>query len=306
MPRPWMAVVLAGVLWAALPARASAAERLQAVASFSILADMVATVGGDRVAVSALVGPGADAHVFQPAPADAAKVARAKVMFVNGLGYEGWLARLIEASGSTAAVVTLSDGITPLARADQAQTTAAAEQGHDTDPHAWQNVANAIVYSTAIANGLCAADPDGCSIYQANAQVYGAELTALDAEIQRAIAALPADRRTIITSHDAFGYFASRYGITFLAPEGVSTEAEASAADVARLIVQLRTAKASALFVENITDKRLIEQIARDTGIKIGGTLYSDALSDANGPAATYIGMMRHNLSELTKALAGK
>jgi zinc/manganese transport system substrate-binding protein len=289
------------------------AEKLKVVATFSILGDMTARIGGDRIELTTLVGPGGDAHVFEPKPRHAEAVGHAKLMIVNGLGFEGWLDRLVEASGSKAKIVVATRGIETIGMEgqhdDSAGDTAGAHAGDDhddgaIDPHAWQSVKNAIRYVTTIARALCEADVTNCETYQANGEAYRAELKALDAEIRQSIEALPKDRRTVITSHDAFGYFAEAYGLTFLAPEGVSTESEASAADVARLIEQIKARKASALFVESISDPRLIEQIARDSGVKAGGTLYSDALSDAEGPAATYIDMMRSNVRTLVGALA--
>ena len=301
-----------------------AGEKLKVVASFSILGDMTARVGGDNIDLTTLVGPGGDAHVFEPRPTDAETVSKAQLMIVNGLGFEGWLDRLVEASGSKAKIVVATGGVEttkpgkgpgPEDEAKHDDHTEDetkdehAEDGHghgDLDPHAWQSAKNAIHYVSNIARALCDADKANCETYKANGAAYTLELEALDSEIRQMIDALPKDRRTVITGHDAFGYFARAYGVTFLAPEGVSTESEASAADVAKLITQIQESKASALFVESISDPRLIEQIAKDTGVKIGGTLYSDALSEADGPAATYAGMMRYNAKTLTEALAAR
>lgn len=300
---------------ALLPMSAFAQDKLPVVASFSILGDMVAEVGGDRVAVSTLVGPDGDAHVYEPTPADAQTVAAASVVFVNGLAFEGWLDRLIEASEYKGPVVVATTGVTALEMAEEhhegeeAHTEGEAEaEGHDhdhggTDPHAWQSLANARLYVANIAAGLTAADPEGAETYKANATAYLAEIDAAEAEIIAAIAALPADRRSVVTSHDAFGYFAAAYGMTFHAPEGLSTEAEPSAADIATLITQMKAEAIPAVFMENITDSRLVEQITAETGAKVGGTLFSDALSGPDGPAATYLGMMRHNVATLTAAL---
>ena len=317
-------LLLASAAALALAAPAFAQEKLKVIATFSILGDIAANVGGDRVEVTTLVGPDGDAHVFQPAPADAQAVAGAQVIVANGLGFEGWMDRLIEASGTQAALITAADGVTPIAfgEEDHAEEEGhdhaegeehdhakeeAGHEGHDHgafDPHAWQSVTNVALYVGNIERGLAAADPAGAETYAANAAAYLAELDALDAEIRAAVAALPDDRRTVVTSHDAFGYFAADYGLTFVAPQGVSTEAEASAQDVAALITQIREAGIAAVFVENIADRRLLDQIAAETGAAIGGTLYSDALSAADGPAATYLDMMRHNLGQLTGALS--
>lgn len=300
-----LASVLAGI---ALTFPAAAAD-LKVVASFSIIGDMARNVGGDRIALTTLVGPDGDAHVYEPKPADAGALAGADVVLVNGLHFEGFLQRLVEASGTKATVAELTKGVTPLEISEEAHGhDAGGHAGHDhgdTDPHAFQSVANAKIYVQNIADAFCAADAAGCDAYRTNAQAYTVKLDALEAEVKATIAAIPADKRIVITSHDAFGYFESAYGLNFLAPEGISTESEASAADVAKLIDQVRHDKASAIFVENITNQRLIEQIARETGVRIGGTLYSDALSGPDGPAATYIDMMLSNVRTIRGAILG-
>jgi zinc/manganese transport system substrate-binding protein len=281
-----------------IAASARAQDRLKVIASFSILGDLVKNVGGDRVEVATLVGPNGNAHVYAPSPGDAKKVADAKLVFVNGLGFEGWLERLVKASGTKAPIVIATKGIKPLERAG--------EHDHDhgrADPHAWQSVANAKIYVANIRDALIAADPAGKDAYFANAAAYLAKLDALEREVREVIAKIPADRRRVITSHNAFGYFQNAYGVNFIAPQGVSTEAEASAKDVAAIIAQIKKQKAAAVFVENVTDPRLVEQIARETGAKVGGTLYSDALTDDKGDATTYIDLIRHNLRQLASAL---
>ncbi|HKS19186.1 MAG TPA: zinc ABC transporter substrate-binding protein [Bradyrhizobium sp.] len=272
------------------PARAQ--ERLEAVASFSILADWVRNVGGDRVDVTTLVGPNSDAHVYTPAPADAKKIADAKLVIVNGFGLEGWLPRLVRSAGSKAAVVTATGGIAPLKR------------GSDADPHAWQSVANAKIYVANIRAALTAADAADAETFKANADAYLAKLDALDREVREAVSKIPEGRRKVISTHNAFGYFAAAYGIEFIAPLGVSTESEASARDIAGIITQIKTAKIPAVFLENISDPRLIQRISAETGARVGGTLYSDSLTDEKGDAPTYIAMVRHNIKALTRALA--
>lgn len=279
-----------------LHAPAVAQEKLKVVATFSILADFVKNVGGDRVAVSALVGPNSDAHVYQPSPGDAKTLADAKVVIANGLGFEGWINRLVKASGTKAPMIVATRGIKPRKAAD--------DHGHgDADPHAWQSAANAKLYVANIRDALAAADPAAKDVYEANAAAYAAKLDALDAEVKAAVEKIPADRRRIITTHDAFGYFAAAYGVTFVAPQGVSTEAEVSAKDVARIITQIRKQKIPAVFLENVTDRRLLERIGAESGARIGGTLYSDALTDEKGAAPTYLDMMRHNVKQLAAAL---
>ena len=298
MKRSNMLAATAGVLAALLfAASASAQEKLKVVATFSIVGDLVKNVGGDRVEITTLVGPGADAHVYSPAPADAKKVASAEVVFVNGLGYEGWMSRLARAAGSNAVVVVTTRGI---------KERNAAGHGHGrggTDAHAWQSVANAKLYVANIRDALVAADPRSKAIYEANAATYLAKLDDLDREVRIAVAAIPADRRKIITNHEAFGYFKQDYGVDFIAPQGVSTEAEPSARDVARIITQIKNQKIPAVFLENMTDARLMQRISLESGARIGGRLFSDALTDANGAAPSYIEMMRHNVRTLAAAL---
>ncbi len=270
--------------------------RLPVVASFSILADFVRQIGGDKVEVEALVGPNGDVHVYEPSPADARSLAKAKLIVVNGLALEGWMSRLIEASGAKAPVIVATKGVTP-------------RQGEEdgkigVDPHAWQNVANAKIYVANILDGLVAADPADADYFQARAKAYDLTLDETEKNVRATIAAIPPERRMIITTHDAFGYFGAAYGFTFIAPEGLSTESEPSARDVARLIAQIRRDHAPAVFLENISDPRLMSRIAKESGAKTGGALFSDSLSPPNGPAATYIAMMNHNIVELKKALA--
>jgi zinc/manganese transport system substrate-binding protein len=273
----------------AFPVRA--AGRLEVVASFSIIGDFVKNVGGDRVDVTTLVGPNGDVHVYTPTPADAKKIADARLVIINGLGLEGWLPRLIQASGSKAPIITATKGVAPL------------RLGSDADPHAWQSVANAKAYVANIRDALAAADPADAEVFLANARRYQAELDALEAEVRAAVEKIPPARRKVISTHNAFGYFAAAYGVEFVAPEGVSTETEPSARDVGAIISQIKSAKIPAVFLENISDPRLVSQIAAETGAKVGGTLFSDALTDEKGVCPTYIAMVRHNIKALTSAL---
>jgi zinc/manganese transport system substrate-binding protein len=272
----------------ALPARA---EPLKVVASFSILGDLVGNVGGNDIEVTTVVGPDSDAHVYSPTPVDAKRIADAKLIIVNGLGFEGWLPRLVQSSGGKAKIVTATDGIAPL------------RLGNDADPHAWQSVGNAKVYVANIRNALSAVDPANTERYRTNADAYLAKLDALDREVRDAIAKLPSARRKVISTHNAFGYFAAAYGIEFIAPLGVSTESEPSARDIAKIITQVKQAKIPAVFLENVSDPRLMQRISAETGAKVGGTLYSDGLTGEKGGAPTYIDMVRHNIKALTRAL---
>jgi len=278
------------MLAAAVPVRAQ--DRLNVVASFSILADFVRNVGGDRVDVTTLVGPDGDVHVYTPAPADASTVAAAKLLVINGLGLEGWLPRLAQSAGGQATIVTATRGVTPIII------------GSAPDPHAWQSVLNAKIYVANIRDALVKADPAAAAAFAARANAYLARLAGLDLEVRAAVAQIAPSRRQVISTHNAFGYFAKAYGIDFIAPSGVSTESEASARDIAAIISQIRRLRIPAVFLENISDPRLIERIAAETGVKVGGTLYSDSLTGENGDSPTYIDMVRHNIRTLTSALA--
>ena len=275
---------------AALPANAQ--NRLNVVASFSILGDLVRNVGGDRVNVTTLVGPDSDAHVYEPTPADARKIADATHVIVNGFGLEGWLPRLVQSAGGRASIVTVTTGIAPL------------KLGSDADPHAWQSPLNAKTYVDNIRDALIAADPGDAQVFRDNADAYLVKLDALDRHVRESIAQIPDGRRKVISTHRAFGYFAGAYGVEFIAPVGVSTESEASARDIAGIITQIRAAKIPAVFLENISDPRLIRRISAETGVRVGGTLYSDSLTAEKGDSPTYIDMVRHNIKTLTSALA--
>jgi zinc/manganese transport system substrate-binding protein len=308
------ALAISVITLTAIGASPTLAAPLKVVASFTVIADLARNVGGDRVDITTIVGPNGDAHVYEPSPADAVSMAKADIVLVNGLHFEGFLQRLVETSATSAAVVELTKGVTPInfkpefAEADEDHDGDANAEGHDhgaIDPHAFQSVSNAEIYVKNIADAFCAADSEGCVGYQTNADAYTKKLQALDGEVRTAIAAIPAEKRVVITSHDAFGYFEHEYGLTFLAPQGISTDSEPSAADVAKLVEQVRQDKAAAIFVENITNPRLLEQIASETGIKVGGTLYSDALSGPDGPASTYIDMMHNNIRQIKGAILG-
>ncbi|WP_305971805.1 MULTISPECIES: metal ABC transporter substrate-binding protein [unclassified Mameliella] len=310
------------------PVAAQTAEPARVVATFSILGDMVERIGGEFVDVTTLVGPDGDAHVYQPTPAAARSVSEAQVLVVNGLEFEGWLDRLVDASDFDGTRVVATTGIEPIAFEDDHYDDHDHHDDHDDhgdehaedahhddhddhddhhhgafDPHAWQSLRNAVIYVDNITAALAQADPENAATFYQNRAAYVAEIEALDAEIRAIVAELPADRRTVVTSHDAFQYFGRDYGLTFLAPQGLSTESEASAQDVAHLIEEMRDQGISAVFIENIADSRLLQQIANETGATIGGTLYPGALSGPAGPAPTYLDMMRHNAKTLAQAL---
>ena len=300
------------------------AEPVRVVATFSILGDMVQRIGGDRVMVTTLVGADGDTHVYQPTPADARAISEAQVLIVNGLGFEGWLDRLRDAASFEGLMVTATEGVDVIESAEGVHDKHDAheedehgdEHGHDEhddehghhdhgpeDPHAWQSLVSAETYVRNIARGLREVDAGGAAHYARNLEDYLEQLRSLNSEIKAQFATLSEARRTIVTAHDAFAYFGREYGLVFLAPLGFSTEAEASAKDVAQLIEQIRREEISAVFIENFGDPRLVEQIARETGANVGGTLYPGALSGPDGPAATYLDMIRHNANTLFDAL---
>lgn len=281
---------------------AHAESRIKIVASFSILADIAQNIGGERVDVESLVGPDADAHAFDPSPADVSQISRANLIVINGLGFEGWIERLMTSSNSLPKIVVASDGIAPLHADDDAHG-----HSHDMnalDPHAWQDVSNVRNYAKNIAHALVTIDPDHGAIYDDNLARYDAALVKLDTDIRRAVSAIPAARQKLVTTHDAFGYFERAYGIEMVAPLGVATEAQPSAKDLARIIRQIRDDGIPAIFLETMIDPRLARRLSTESGAKIGGTLYSDALSAKNEAAGTYIAMMETNIRELTRALA--
>jgi zinc/manganese transport system substrate-binding protein len=298
-----VAVVTALGIALAGNAAAASVPPLPVVASFSILGDVVSQVGGDRVAVKVLVGPGSDAHVLQPTPAQARQVAQARLVVSHGLGFEGWMPRLLKAAGFRGRELRVAEAASlppPLRAAPGADRHG---HQHDIDPHTWQDVGRVRQWVPLIADALCEADAEGCAGYRRRAEAYAARLQSLDAEIRAQWAGLAPAERKLITSHDAFGYYAAAYGVRFLSPQGLSTEAEASARGVAQLVRQIRAEGIRALFVESIADPRLIEQIGRETGLRPAGRLYSDSLSPPDGPTASYEALMRHNTRLMVEAL---
>jgi zinc/manganese transport system substrate-binding protein len=284
-----------------LGSTALAADKLPVTASFSILGDIVRVVGGERIAVTTLVGPDEDAHVFEPKPADVKTILASKLVVTNGLGFEPWAGKLIKAAGYKGEAVLAATGVKTR---HMAGDKAHASHGHqEADPHAWQNPLNTVIYARNIAEALSKVDPAGAAQYQANAEAYAAELQELDRWTREQIAAIPKDKRKVITSHDAFGYFAAQYGVQFLAPQGVNTEAEPSAKQVAQLIRQIQREKIRAVFVENMSDPKLVAQLSKDAGAKVGATLFVDALSGPEKPGATYLQMMRHNVMQLVEGM---
>ncbi|MDR3370761.1 metal ABC transporter substrate-binding protein [Rhodoferax sp.] len=284
-----------------LPTASHATEPLPVVASFSILGDLVKVVGGERVKVSTLVGPDADAHTFEPSPADAKTVLGARLLVINGLHFEPWAEKLAKSAGYKGGTLIASNGVKPRtmpAEEGQAEQNANGQQ-HDVDPHAWQDPRNVMLYIKNIAKSLSDLDPAGATSYQTNSTAYLKELQTLDADNQRQFAALSVHQRQVITSHDAFGYFGARYQIKFLAPQGVSTESEPSAKEVALLIRQIKKDYIRAVFMENMSNSQLLAQIAKDAGVTLGPKLYVDALSGPTEPGSTYLKLMHHNVTQL-------
>jgi zinc/manganese transport system substrate-binding protein len=291
------ALLFALGLFAALPA--SAETKIKAVATFSILGNLIAEVAGDKVALSVLVGPDMDAHAYQPRPTDARALADAQVLVSNGLGFEGWIDRLAKAAPFKGRSVVASAGVATI----PAGATPGHSHAHGPDPHCWQDVQRARIYIANIAKGLADADPTNAAHYRERAEQVDRRLVELDAWVKAEIAKVPADKRRAITGHDSFRYFSSAYGVQFQSPRGYNTSSEPSARDVAMLIREARAQRIKALFVENMTNPGLVDQIAKESGAVVGPRLYSDALSGPDGPAPTYEKMMRHNVTALVAGM---
>ena len=269
-----------------------ASAKIKVVSTFSILGDMVQNIGGNNIELTTLVGANGDGHVYEPTPADAKSVAAADVVFVNGLGFEGWIDRLVKASGYKGKVIIATEGIKEL------------KFEGELDPHAWQDLSNGRIYIKNIKNALTDVDPKNSNLYKKNFIAYDKILESMDKSTKDKFADIPKKNRKVITSHDAFLYFGRAYGIDFRSPVGVTTESEPSAGELAELITEMRKDNIKALFAENITDPRLIKQLAKEVNAQIGGTLYSDALSDNSEPANTYINMFKYNVNELANILS--
>ncbi|WP_098493571.1 metal ABC transporter substrate-binding protein [Collimonas sp. PA-H2] len=282
----------------AISSNTVAAARIPVVASFSILGDIVSTIGGERVTVLTLIGPDQDAHVFEPTPADVKAIARARLVVVNGLGFEGWMERLAGAAGYRGSLLVASTGVAARQRPGPGADAAARP-----DPHVWQDPANVMIYTRNIVAALSKLDPAGSAEYKLNGERYLRALADLDRWALLQFAAIPEQRRMAITSHDAFEYFGAHYGVRFLAAQGISTESEASARDIAALIRQIRQLDIKAVFFENMSNPQLLRQLSRDAGVTPGGKLYADALSAPDGPAPTYLRMMRYNISLILASL---
>lgn len=286
-----IAVAIAAIISSPL----ALAKTVETVASFTVLADIVQQVGGEHVKVKSLVGPDGDPHSFEPTPQDSQALAKADVVFVSGLGMEGWMDRLVSASGYKGNVIVASQGVDTRKMEEDGKTI--------TDPHAWNSMHNGAIYATNVMNALIAADPEDAGYFRQHGAAYIEQLNQLDSWAQQTFRAIPDAKRQVLTSHDAFGYFGQRYGVRFLAPVGFSTEAEASASDVAGLIKQLKQQKIHTYFIENQTDPRLVKQIAEATGAQAGGELFPEALSKADGPAASYVAAFKHNVDAIAGSM---
>jgi zinc/manganese transport system substrate-binding protein len=300
-----LVLVMAFAAAVLVPALANA-EPLKVVTTFSILGDITKQVGGDLVDVRTLVGLDEDAHAFNPTPQDSKALAQADIVVENGLGFEGWMDRLVTASGFKGARVVASHGIVVRKATDgEHDHEDHHEHGHEgADPHAWQDVGNARVYAANIAASLVKALPAQASEIKARATAYDAELKKLDAWIKAELAQFAPAQRKIITSHDAFGYFEAAYGVNFLAPQGISSEVEPSARQVAKLVEQMKSENIRRVFFESMTNPRLISRLAKDAGATVGAPVYSDSLSAQGGPASTYGEMMRYNVEQFKEAMA--
>jgi len=283
------------VLALGLMAQGAVAKTINVVTSFSILGDITRQVGGDHVKVTSLVGPDGDPHTFEPSAKDSALLNNADVVVVNGLGLEGWLGRLVKASGFKGQLVVASDGV---------QTHTLEEDGATvTDPHAWNSAANGALYAQNILKALVKADPADEAALNASGQRYIAQLKEMDSWAKARFSAIPQAKRKVLTSHDAFGYFARAYGVEFMAPQGLSSESEANASQVAALIKQIKADGVKVWFMENQLDPRLVKQIANATGAQPGGELYPEALSAKGGVADTYQKAFRHNVETIANSM---
>jgi zinc/manganese transport system substrate-binding protein len=283
------------------PARKSAV-----VATYSIIGDFVREIGGDVVDLTVLVGADSDAHTFHPSPSDNVSIARADVVFENGLEFEPWLDDMFRASGSAALRVVVTDGMTPIKAGEHGHEGEDNDQDHgEFDPHVWHDVNLAMHMVEAVRDGLLQADPANSATYQANATRYLNELRELDRWVVESVQSLPERRRTLVTAHDTFGYFAARYGFVVIGTAvGASTEAaEPSAGEIARLVRRIRSSGVPVIFAENVSQQRIMDQIARESGVRLGPPLYTDALGANGSPGDTYVKMMRYNVSSIVNSL---
>jgi ABC-type Zn uptake system ZnuABC Zn-binding protein ZnuA len=290
-------VVLASLL---LAGPAAAADRIPVVASFSVIADMLGKVGGDRIDIMTIVGPGGDCELYQPTPADVATVARARAVFINDLNeeFEPWLEPLLKQGRFTGAKVVVSRNVQTLT-AEEEHPVSGRQLPSAIDQHAWLDPRNGVIYVRNITAALVRLDPADAAEYRGRSAAYTKEIQATDDWSRKEIAGVPPEKRRALASHDSLQYLANAYGITLLAVNGWTNKSEPSAAELAKLAQQIRASHVKALFLDSITDPRAIERIAGETGAEIGGTLYGDTLSPKGGEADSYIQMLRHDVSTL-------
>jgi zinc/manganese transport system substrate-binding protein len=296
-------ILFAACFTFALSPTVIAAEPIPVTVSFSILADVVKVIGGERVQVTTLVGANQDAHVFEPKPSHAKTLQQSRLLVINGLDFEPWAKKLARSANFRGTTVVASQGITPIRLSPNKNQHGHHGHHHGVDPHAWQNPQNMLQYTRNIATALSTLDPDGQSHYERNAQAYQQALQELDQWAQQQILSIPEQKRKVITSHDAFTYLAARYQIQVIAAHGLSTAAQPSAKHIAQLIRQIQRDQIQTIFIENTSNPKLMQQISQDTGAKVGAKLYSDALSGLDEPGATYLSMMRHNITQLAEGM---
>ena len=283
-------------------------ERLRVVATTSILADVVAQVGDDRIEIRQLIPLGVDPHAFEPTPQDVRALAEADLVFVNGFGLEAFMADLIRQAGSGTPVISVSQGITPLPfeseEHDGREEAEGAHAEHGVDPHTWLDPNNVVHWTDNIEASLRAVDPAHAEVYAARANVYRAELTALDSEIREAVSRIPPEDRKLVTDHDELGYLADEYGFTVIGTviPGASSLAEPSAAQLAALLDQVRQQRVPSVFVSSVVNPSLVDTFAEDAGIRLA-TLYAHSLTPPEGPASSYLELMRYNAETIAAAL---
>jgi ABC-type Zn uptake system ZnuABC Zn-binding protein ZnuA len=272
---------------------------LKVLASTTFLADITQNIAGDRVKVDSLLPVGADPHAYQAAPSDVAKIAASNLLILNGVEYEHFIEPLLENAGGKRIIITATDGLTPNQMLDEAN----ADQMVG-DPHMWLDPTRVVKYVENIRDGLIKVDAEGAQTYKSNAEVYIAQLKDLDAWIVEQVNTIPAERRLLVTNHEATGYFAERYGFEIVGAviPSLSTEAGTSAKEMAALIEQIKATGAPAIFLGEVENPDLANQIAEETGVKVVDDLHLESLTDGE-PAATYIEMMKYNVSRIVDAL---
>jgi zinc/manganese transport system substrate-binding protein len=300
------ATSIAAALLTLIPANARA-DKIPVVATFSVIADMVTQVAEDRVHLTTIVGPDGDSELYRPTMADAKTVAEAKIVFMNGINdeFEPWLEPLLKQAKFAGAKVVVSRGAKTISASEE-NTPSGKPKPAELDQHAWLDPKNGIIYVNNIAEALAKYDPENAAPYRARAAAYVDDLKALDTWAKAEMAAIPPAKRRIISSHDSLEYLAKAYNITLISVNGWTNNAEPSAAELARLTQQIKKERVHALFLDSITDPRVMQRIGQEAGISVGDTLYGDALSKPGGPAGTYVKMIRHDIEALKAGMLQK